>query len=180
MKTEVVIVGGGPGGSAAAMFLLREGIKPVIIEKESFPRFHIGESMTGECGDLVRELGFGEEMNKRGHPIKHGVKVFGQHSWWVPVMLRDENNQLKDRTTWQVRRSDFDKMMLEEAVARGATLIPGQATRPLLNDQGAVVGVEVRTADGGLMKIESELLLDCSGQHTFLAKSGITGPKYLG
>jgi flavin-dependent dehydrogenase len=180
MKTEVVIVGGGPGGSAAAMFLLREGIKPVIVEKESFPRFHIGESMTGECGDLVRNLGLGEEMVKRGHPIKHGVKVYGQHSWWVPVMLRDETHQLRERTTWQVRRSDFDKMMLEEAVARGATLIHGQATRPLLDDQGGVRGVEVRMADGGLMKIESELLLDCSGQHTFLAKSGITGPKYLG
>lgn len=180
MQTEVVIVGGGPGGSSAAMFLLREGIKPVIVEKETFPRFHIGESMTGEAGDLVRELGLGDEMMRRGHPIKHGVKVYGQHSWWVPVMLRDENNQLRDRITWQVRRSDFDKMMLDEAVARGATLIQGQATRPLLDDNGVVVGVEVKMSDGGLMKIESELLLDCSGQHTFLAKSGITGPKYLG
>ena len=47
MKIDVLIIGGGPGGSAAAMFLLREGITPVILEQEEFPRFHIGESLTG-------------------------------------------------------------------------------------------------------------------------------------
>jgi flavin-dependent dehydrogenase len=180
MKTEVVIVGGGPGGSALAMFLIREGIKPIIIEKESFPRYHIGESMTGEAGGILRQLGLGDEMMKRRHPVKHGVKVYGQHSWWLPVMARDPNYNLMDMTTWQVRRSDFDKMMLEEAVARGATLVRGQATRPLLNDKGEVCGVEVRADDGGLLKIESEVVADCSGQHTFLAKAGVTGPKYLG
>ncbi|MCI0399380.1 MAG: tryptophan 7-halogenase, partial [Chloroflexi bacterium] len=69
---------------------------------------------------------------------------------------------------------------LEEAVARGATLIHGQATRPLLDDEGAVRGVQVKMADGGLVDIESEVLLDCSGQKTFLAQAGVTGPKYLG
>ncbi|MCI0574996.1 MAG: tryptophan 7-halogenase [Chloroflexi bacterium] len=180
MKTDVAIVGGGPGGAASAMFLIQEGIKPVIIEKETFPRYHIGESMTGECGGVVRQLGLGDEMLKRRHPIKHGVKVYGQHSWFVPVMARDASYNLMDQTTWQVRRSDFDRMMLEEAVARGATLIHGQATRPLLDDEGAVRGVQVKMADGGLVDIESEVLLDCSGQKTFLAQAGVTGPKYLG
>jgi 1H-pyrrole-2-carbonyl-[peptidyl-carrier protein] brominase len=180
MKTEVAIVGGGPGGATSAMYLIREGIKPVIIEKESFPRYHIGESMTGECGGVVRDLGLEEEMMKRRHPVKQGVRVLGKHSWWVPVMARDEQGNLKDQFTWQVRRSDFDKMMLDEAVARGATLIQGQATKPLLNEDGSVRGVQVQTADGKQLDIESEVLLDCSGQHTFLANQGATGPKYLG
>ncbi len=77
MKTDVLIIGGGPGGSAMAMFLVREGIKPVILEQEEFPRFHIGESMTGEAAQVVRRLGLEEEMTKREHPVKHGVKVFG-------------------------------------------------------------------------------------------------------
>ena len=59
MKTDVLIIGGGPGGTAAAMFLLKEGIKPIIVEQEEFPRFHIGESMTGEAGALLRRLGLG-------------------------------------------------------------------------------------------------------------------------
>ena len=62
MKTDVLIVGGGPGGAMSAMFLLREGIKPIILEQEEFPRFHIGESMTGEAGQVLRRLGFEDKM----------------------------------------------------------------------------------------------------------------------
>lgn len=183
MKTDVLIVGGGPGGAASAMFLARQGIRSVIIEKEQFPRYHIGESMTGEAGGLLRELGFGERMLQDKHPIKHGVKVYGtsgKNDWFIPVMMRDAEHKLKDQFTWQVRRSNFDKMMLDEAVARGATLMAGHAIKPLLNADGSVRGVQVRMADGGIQDIASEVVLDCSGQSTFLANAGVTGPKYLG
>ena len=183
MKADVVIVGGGPGGTSAAMYLAREGIQSIIVEQAEFPRYHIGESMTGEAGKILRELGLGEAMEKYAHPVKKGVKVYGpkEHSvWWVRVTSRDENRNLFDWQTWQVRRSEFDKMMLDEAVARGATLVRGKATRPLIANDGAVRGVEVRLVDGNIVEIEAEVLLDCSGQSTFLANAGVTGPKYLG
>lgn len=184
MKTDVAIVGGGPAGAAAAMFLVREGIKPVIIEMELYPRYHIGESLTGAGGKVLRDLGLLEEMEKREHPRKKGVKVYGtsgETTWFVPVTGRDENWKLFQWHTWQVRRSDFDTMMLHEALRRGATFLPGKATRPLLNNDGSVRGVRVRMADGGMMDVESEVLLDCSGQATWLANlGGVTGPKYLG
>jgi 1H-pyrrole-2-carbonyl-[peptidyl-carrier protein] brominase len=182
MKKDVVIVGGGPSGAAAAMFLIREGIQPLIVEREQFPRYHIGESMTGEAGGVLRQLGFEERMLKDRHPIKHGVKVYGtngKNDWFLPVMMRDSNHELKDQFTWQVRRSDFDQMLLDEAVARGASLIHGKAVKPLLNDDGSVHGVQARI-DGALQDIEAEVVLDCSGQATFLANAGVTGPKYLG
>lgn len=184
MKTDVVIVGGGPGGAATAMFLAREGIKPVIVEAEKFPRYHIGESMTGAGGKVLRDLELTEEMYKRKYPTKQGVKVYGQSkagSWFVPVTGRDENWNLFEWDTWQVRRSDFDKMMLDEAVSRGATLIHGKAVKPL-RDNGSVKGAQIRMADSDkLQDIESEVLLDCSGQATWLANlGGVTGPKYLG
>ncbi len=65
MKTDVVIIGGGPGGAMSAMFLLREGIRPIILEQEEFPRFHIGESMTGEAGQVHAEAWFGEQNGGR-------------------------------------------------------------------------------------------------------------------
>lgn len=180
MKNEVVIVGGGPGGTAAAMYLSQRGINPIIIEKETFPRYHIGESMTAEGGNVVRDLGLTDKMNQANHPIKHGVKVYGENPWFLPVMSRNAEGQLSDQTTWQVRRSEFDKMMLDEAIARGATLIEGQATRPLLDDKGQVVGLCVRPRDGGELEIQTELVIDASGQNTFLANAGVTGPKYRG
>jgi 1H-pyrrole-2-carbonyl-[peptidyl-carrier protein] brominase len=182
MKTDVLIIGGGPGGSATAMFLIRQGIKPIILEQEAFPRYHIGESLTGEGGQALRRLGLEDEMVKREHPVKHGVRVFGEagiSSWYVPVSKRDEHWNLSLSTTWQVRRSEFDTMMLKEAVARGATVMQGTATKPILDD-GGVRGITVRWPDGKSEDIETEIVLDCSGQATFLANQRVTGPKYVG
>jgi flavin-dependent dehydrogenase len=184
VPSDVVIVGGGPGGAASAMFLLKEGIRPLIIEQEEFPRYHIGESMTGAGGKVLRDLGLEAEMYRRRHPTKQGVKVFGQSkrgTWFVPVTGRDENWKLYPWDTWQVRRSDFDKMMLDEALARGADYLHAHALKPLLREDGSVRGVQVRLPDGAMQDVESEVLLDCSGQATWLANlGGVTGPKYLG
>ena len=94
MKTDLVIIGGGPAGATVAMFLLREGIKPVLVEAETFPRYHIGESMTGAAGQALRELGLEAEMRRRQYPVKCGVKVYGKSatgSWFVPVRGRDQH-----------------------------------------------------------------------------------------
>src|SRR5437868_9145722 len=88
IKTDVLIIGGGPGGATAAMFVLREGIKPIILEQETFPRFHIGESMTGEAGQLLRRLGLEEKMLSANYPVKRGVKVYESedvNTWFIPV-----------------------------------------------------------------------------------------------
>ena len=183
MKTDVLIIGGGPGGAAAAMFLIREGIKPIILEQEAFPRFHIGESMTGEAGQLLRRLGLEQMMLERQYPVKHGVKVYGAegvNAWFIPVSARTAAWELTPGTTWQVRRSDFDGVMLKEAESRGAKVIRGTATQALLADDGAVRGVTMRRPDGTTEDIESEMLLDCSGMATFLANQRVTGPKYVG
>lgn len=183
MKTDVLIVGGGPGGTAASMFLSDLGIRSVIVEKEPFPRYHVGESMTGEAGGVLRKLGLEADMLSRSHPIKHGVNVLGptgKTAWFVPVMRRDADGELKDEITWQVRRSDFDHMMLEQAAARGSEILRGQATEPIMGDDGAVRGARVRTPNGRMLKVESQVLLDCSGLATFLANKGVTGPKYRG
>lgn len=183
MKTDVVVIGGGPAGSTCAMYLAREGIRSIIVEKSHFPRYHVGESMTGEAGVVLRDLGLETVMLNQHYPRKTGTKVYGTgglSTWYVPVRGRDAQNNLFDQFTWQVRRSDFDVMMLQEAVARGSTLIHGQAIKPIRAEDGSVHGVEVRLNDGGLLTIEADMLLDCSGQATFLANAGVTGPKYLG
>ena len=163
------------------MFLIREGIKPIILEQESFPRFHIGESMTGEAGQLLQRLDLENVMSKEQHPVKHGVKVLGAqavNSWFVPVSARDADWQLSSGTCWQVRRSHFDGMMLEEAERRGARVVRGKAVKPLVGEDGGVRGVTMRRPDGSHEDIEAEVTLD--GLATFLGNQRVTGPKYVG
>lgn len=182
MNTQVAIVGGGPAGSCAAIHLARRGIESVIVEKVPFPRYHVGEAMTGEAGGLVRELGLEERMLATGHPHRHGARVYGpgRSPWFVPVMQRTPEGELQDQFTWEVRRSVFDEMLLEEAERRGATVVPGKALRPLLTGDEIVRGLSVRSDDGGDLELQAELVLDCSGQATFMANHALTGPKYRG
>jgi flavin-dependent dehydrogenase len=182
MKTDVAIIGGGPGGSSAAMFLAKKGIRATIVEKMSFPRYHIGESMTGECGGLVRELGLESMMVTRRDPVKHGVKVYGpmaKNSFYVPVMARTPEKKLTPAITWQVRRSTFDQMMLNEATSRGADVVHGEVV-DVLRGEDCVRGVRVRMPDGKVHEIKAEVVIDASGQGTVLAHKGVTSTKEAG
>ncbi|MFN9735146.1 MAG: FAD-dependent monooxygenase [Microcystis sp.] len=78
MKTDVVIIGGGPGGLTSSILLEQAGIKSVVVEKEKFPRYHIGESLTGEAGKTLRLLGLEDKMQFSEYPIKYGVRVYGK------------------------------------------------------------------------------------------------------
>lgn len=182
MKLPVAIIGGGPAGSASAMWLRTHGIDCVIVERAKFPRYHVGESTTGECGASIRALGLEQEMMKRNYPIKRAAAIYGTegYKWDLPVAGRDKDWKLFPQFTWQVRRAEFDKLLLDTAISRGADFIQGQVTQPRLDDGGAVRGLTVRTDDGATIEIESEVVLDCSGLNTFLANAGVTGPKYNG
>ena len=181
MKTDVAIVGGGPGGTACAMFLEQAGIRSTIIEKAQFPRYHIGESMTGECGNCLRTLGLADEMVRRAHPVKWGVSVYGPkgvNPFYVPVNGRGADG-LFDASTWQVRRSDFDQMMLDAARSRGVGFIHGEALEPL-RDGESITGVRVRTATGVVEDVVSSVVIDASGPSTFLSRSNLTSRKERG
>lgn len=179
-KYDVVIVGAGPAGSVTALYLLQAGIKPLILDREPFPRYHIGESLTGECGACLRELGLEEKMQAADYPIKRGVTVYGaegHNSFNVPVKKRNADNQLIPAFTWQVRRNEFDHMLLSTAMERGADFICAEAISPIV-EQDSIKGISLRTEDGQIKEILSEVLVDASGQTTFLAnRSNLLGRK---
>lgn len=180
---EVVILGGGPGGAFAALFLKQMGIQSIIVEKERFPRYHIGESFTGEVGAQIRKLGMEDVLNKGEYPVKHGTKVFGtngKNGFYVPVRDRmGPGGSQRPATTWQARRSKFDKFVLDTALARGTELFEGEAVG-VLTEGDRVTGVRCRTAEGTTVDLKSEVLIDASGQATFLANKGVIGPKGRG
>jgi flavin-dependent dehydrogenase len=182
MKTDVAIIGGGPGGSTAAILLAQSGLRVTLIEKDQSPRYHIGESFTGECGNCLRSLGLEEEMTRRRYPVKYGVTLYGpagKNAFWVPVKGWHPESGLFDTFTWSARRSDFDQMLLTEAAARGVSVMQAEALAPLLNGHGTR-GVRVRTDSGTVEDIAAEVLVDASGPSTFLANAGLIGEKVRG
>src|SRR5947207_15944657 len=102
MKTDVLIVGGGPGGSATAMFLIREGIKPIIVEAETFPRYHIGESMTGAGGKVPRAWGWANGLSKGSTPIKRGEKAAGKGEKATGSSQVRDCDDNRNIVTWEI------------------------------------------------------------------------------
>jgi len=164
------------------MFLKKYfGIQSLIIEKERFPRYHIGESFTGETGGQLRKLDMGPILDSQQYLTKLGTKIYGaggKNSFYIPVMAR-VNGELQDATTWQARRSDFDQLLLDTAIARGVESFAGEAIMPL-TEGNKVVGVRARSKEGAEQDLRAKVTIDASGQHTFLANKGMIGPKDRG
>ncbi|CAN5523126.1 NAD(P)/FAD-dependent oxidoreductase [soil metagenome] len=178
----VVIIGGGPAGTATALYLLRMGITPVIVERSAHPRFHVGESLTGPTALALKDLGLGPRIEAMNYPIKEGVTFFGpdgKNNFWVPLVKRDENFEQVPNYTWNVLRSTFDKILFEGAVERGAIWMQATAVAPII-ENGAVAGVTIRTSDGATENVFSQVVIDASGIATFLANHRVTGKKVPG
>jgi flavin-dependent dehydrogenase len=127
-------------------------------------------------------LNLDDELLAQNYPVKYGVNVYNPHgtAFWVEVKKRcPETNELQPNSTWSVTRSSFDKILLDAALDRGAEYMPCDAVAPLQKD-GRVIGVQIRTPGGALENLYCDVLVDCSGQGTFLANRGVTGPKVKG
>jgi len=181
-KRPVIIIGGGPAGAVTAMYLLRRGIRPVIIERDVFPRYHVGESLTGATSVALRELGLGDALEAQGYPIKHGVTFYGtngKNAFWVPIKRRNNENIQVPNQTWNVMRSTFDKILFNAALERGAEWIRATAIAPIREDD-RVIGLSIQRPDRPIENLFSDVLIDASGSATFLANHKVTGPKLRG
>jgi 1H-pyrrole-2-carbonyl-[peptidyl-carrier protein] brominase len=181
-KHPVIIIGGGPAGAAAALYLLRKGITPVIVERDVHPRFHVGESLTGATSLALRDLGLGPRIEAQNYPIKHGAVFYGpdgKNDFWVELVKRDEQGKQVPNVTWNVMRGTFDQILFDAAVDRGAIWIKATAVAPIKKDD-AVVGLTIRTPEGATENLHCEVLVDCSGAATFLANHRVTGRKVPG
>jgi FADH2-dependent halogenase len=183
-SSPVVIVGGGPGGAATAIFLADAGIGSVIIERAAFPRFSIGEALTGSAGKLLRRMGLGDALMEQRHPVKNGATVFGANgrtAFQVPAVDLLDDGVRRPTESWQVRRADFDKLLLDTAVARGAQLVSSRARDVIRDASGAVTGVVIEDTENGTgAVIEASMVVDASGMQCFLHNLSVTGAKERG
>ena len=130
----VIIIGGGPAGAASALYLLRKGITPIIVERDAHPRYHVGESLTGATALALKDLGLRPRIEAQNYPIKHGAVFYGpdgKNEFWVELVRRNEENKQVPNITWNVMRGTFDKILFDAAIERGATWIKATAVAPI-------------------------------------------------
>src|SRR6266849_1834495 len=161
-RHAVIIIGGGPAGAFTALYLLRRGIRPAIIEWVIFPRYHVGESLPGATSVALRELGLGDALEAKRYPVKHGVTFYGttgKNAFWVPIKRRNNENIQVPNQTWNVMRSTFDKILFNAAVERGAEWIRATAIAPIREDD-RVIGLSIQRPDRPIENLFSEVLID--------------------
>ena len=161
-RYDVIILGGGPAGSAAALTLAGRGRRVLVVEKEVFPRFHIGESLLPYNRRLLETLGILPLVEAGGFMRKIGAQFWlGNGSKHVNFLFA--NGCFNEETTaWQVERSVFDDLLLKEVRRRGVEVREGCGAGSFAVEAGRVtVGL-----DGGGRE-EADFLIDATGQTSF-------------
>jgi flavin-dependent dehydrogenase len=163
---DVLIVGGGPAGSATGTFLRQAGLSVRLFERERFPRFHVGESLLPATLPLLDRLGVGERVARHGFQLKHGA-IFSDQE----MQLEHTFYFLKGRPwptyAYQVRRDEFDTVLLEHARACGVDVRQG-ATVERVHLDGDGVTLE-GTDEGRSFAARGAFLVDASGRDGFIA-----------
>ena len=166
LRADVAIIGGGPGGSSTAAFLADRGLSVALFERETFPRFHVGESLMPATMLLLEQLGVRQEIDNHGFQVKYGASFIDEENgatqtfYFLP-------GQPWPNYSYQVPRAEFDTILLEHARKRGVTVHQPAAVEAVAVDgEGVTV---TATADGEPLTVRASMLVDASGRDGFMA-----------
>ncbi len=168
-KYDVIVVGGGPAGSTTGALLAEKGHDVLILEKEKFPRYHVGESLMPFCYFPLERLGLVDTLMESGNPRKYCVQFVRQDGFLSQPFYFFQHFDHPSSTTWQVWRSEFDKMILDKARENGASVLEETQAKSLIKSENRVEGVVVESKDLGELELRAPLVIDASGRDCFAA-----------
>lgn len=164
---DVIVIGAGPAGCAAATVLAERGRRVVMLERDRLPRYRIGESLIPHCWFPLERLGLVERVDAASFAQpKHSVQFISRAGVRHEPFYFFEHTDHPKARTWQVVRSEFDQLLLDNALAKGAQLLTETTTRELVRAGGAVVGVRVEGSDGA-RELRAPITIDASGRDQF-------------
>jgi flavin-dependent dehydrogenase len=165
---DVVIIGGGPAGSTTATLLAQAGLRVCAFEREAFPRFHIGESLIPETYWVLKRLNMLDKMRRSRFVKKYSVQFVNANGRLSAPFYFWDNKPHECSQTWQVVRSEFDQMMLDNAREHGAEAQDRVHVLEVLFDGDRAVGVRVKEPDGTRREVMAKVVVDASGQAALL------------
>ncbi len=172
-EIDAVVCGGGPGGSTFATLMARAGHRTLLFEREKFPRFHIGESLLPWNVPLFERIGVLSKLRAAGHQVKFGARFYHQGTSFTRPVLFVNGVDSDHPSSFQVKRAEFDALLLDHARESGATVFEeARVTEVLFTEDGKRArGVKV------LLKGESEprtlfakLVVDATGRDALLSR----------
>ncbi len=178
MVFDVAIIGGGPAGSTAACLLAQNGRRVVVLEKDRFPRFHIGESLLPRSMPTLERMGVLPKIDAAGFVKKFGAEIASGCGEKESRFYFKDGFRPKGDSAYQVSRAEFDKILLDHAAESGAEVREETTVQSIAFHPD---GVSLETSGGPL---EAKFVIDCSGRNTLLGsqlkmKSPYAGLKKL-
>ena len=164
---DAIVIGCGPSGAAFSAVLASKGRRVLTLEKEKFPRYHIGESLIPYTYFPLERMGLIERMKASHFVKKHSVQFVSSdgrasHPFYFFKQLKHEA-----ACTWQVLRSEFDQILMDNAREKGAEVIEGITVRETIHKDGYVTGVKAVTAAGETVEYFAPLTVDATGRDAF-------------
>ena len=163
---DVVVIGGGPAGSTASTLVAQAGKKVVLFERDHFPRFHIGESLIPETYWVLERLNMLPKMKGSHFTQKYSVQFVNQRGKLSEPFYFVEHKPHECSQTWQVKREEFDTMMLDNAREHGVEVHEGTRVTEILYEGSRAVGVRVKFEDGREEEVRCEVVIEASGQNS--------------
>jgi flavin-dependent dehydrogenase len=165
---DVLVIGGGPAGSTVSTLIAQQGYRVQLFERERFPRFHIGESLIPETYWVLKRLGMLEKLGRSPFVKKYSVQFVSANGKQSAPFYFWDNKPHECSQTWQVLRSEFDLMMLNNAREHGVEAHEGVRVLEVIFENGYAVGLRIQRADGSQQEVRARVIADASGQNGLL------------
>lgn len=167
-QCDVVVIGGGPGGSTAATLLARKGYKVIALEKAHHPRFHIGESLLPMNLPILERLGVLDKVRTMG-VFKPGADFEADNERGYNTYAFARAVGKSPPHAYQVWRQDFDKMLYDHARDSGADAREGHEVLRVEQRDSRETWIDVKTDDGAEYAIQARYVVDASGRDALMS-----------
>lgn len=168
---DAIVCGGGPAGSSFATFLAKSGHSVVLFEREKFPRFHIGESLLPWNIPLLERLGVLDKVRAAGMQVKLGARFYHQGTEFIrPVKFADGMDS-DHPSSFQVKRADFDKLLLDHSRESGAAVFEEAKVEEVLFDGERARGVRVTLkGESEPRTVSAKVVVDATGRDALMSR----------